>query len=258
MLFRSILSKARIFMRYLSDGSILYTYSDFIKAKKDLSRSPVFIAPNSLYSREFLERSKSEMRNTIIYSGRLVAEKKVNLLLLAFKESRLANIGISLVIIGDGPEIVTLKALVEKLEIGQSVIFRGEVFDSFKLKESYARAIVAVSPGYVGLSITQCAGFGVPIIFPSDDKHSPEIELIQKVHHYQFKSNDYTSLSECLRKVFYEAQSAEFENKCEVMVQYARENYSLENMIDGLVSAILNKRQNLGPEGFPHENQKIL
>lgn len=246
--------RLRIFMRYLADGAILYTYSDFIKAKKELPKESIFIAPNAIYSRDSIERSNTEKRNTIIYSGRLVREKKVDLLLSAFKESGLKNRGITLCIIGDGPEMSSLKKLASELDLDNSINFVGESFDYLKLKESYSRAIVSVSPGYVGLSLTQSAGFGVPMILAEQDNHSPEIELVERGNHYFFNSDDFLSLSQIMQLAVKLADNSEFENSCERMVEYVRKNYSAEQMAEGLHAAIFNLSQKLGVEGFPFEN----
>ena len=40
----------------------------------------------------------------------------------------------------------------------------------------YKHALFSVSPGYVGLSITQSFGFGVPMLISEKEHHSPEID----------------------------------------------------------------------------------
>lgn len=40
----------------------------------------------------------------------------------------------------------------------------------------YANALVSVSPGYVGLSLTQSLSFGVPMLIAIDEAHVPEID----------------------------------------------------------------------------------
>ena len=251
---RSIVTiRLRTFMRYISDGAVLYTYSDFIKAKKVLPKSAIFVAPNSIYSRAVQERTDSEKRDSVIYCGRLVADKKVDLLLKAYKESGLNKNGISMIIIGDGPEFINLIELATELNIIDSVLFLGEVYDVSTIKENYAKAIVSVSPGYVGLSLTQSAGFGVPMILARNDNHSPEVELIRSIKHYFFESNDHLSLSNMLRYVNSQAGTPEFELSCEDMVEHARRTYSTELMAEGLHAAIYDMPQFLGVEGFPNE-----
>jgi glycosyltransferase involved in cell wall biosynthesis len=250
---RLIKAKIRIFMRYLSDGAVLYTYSDYVRARRDLPKEPVFIAPNSIYSGEFMGRTFSQERNTIIYSGRLVSEKKPELLLRAFKESGLINEEITLVIIGDGPEMSNLKRQAVELAIEKTVRFEGEIFDYSRLREYYAKAIVSVSPGYVGLSLTQSAGFGVPMIVACGENHSPEVELLQSIKHYCFESDQHVALSDALRLAVLESKSPEFEASCEKMAEYVRRFYCAEKMAEGLHSAIFDVSQNLGVEGFPRE-----
>ncbi len=249
----TINTRVRIFMRLISDGTVLYTYSDFIKAKKFLPKSAVFIAPNAIYSRALQERTNSKKRDSVIYCGRLVAEKKVDLLLKAYKESGLNSDGISMIIIGDGPETINLIKLATELDISDSVLFLGEIFNYSTIKENYAKAIVSVSPGYVGLSLTQSAGFGVPMILARNDNHSPEVELLDSIKHYFFESNDQLSLSNVLRYATSQAGTPEFELSCENMIEQVRRSYSTDMMAEGLHAAIYNMPQLLGVDGYPNE-----
>jgi glycosyltransferase involved in cell wall biosynthesis len=244
----------RICMRALADGTIIYTYSEYQKARRDLPKGAVFIAPNSVSTRDSQIRSDSGKRKVFLYSGRLVPEKKVSLLLKAYKQSGLYNNGISLVIIGDGPDMGELVRLSVKLDINESVKFLGEVFDLNSLAENYGRAIASVSPGYVGLSLTQSAGYGVPMILARNEFHSPEFEIIRKINHYFFEKDDYFALSIALQNVYARSETAEFELSCESMANFVRKYYSAETMAEGLYAAIYNTPQSLDAEGFPNEN----
>jgi glycosyltransferase involved in cell wall biosynthesis len=56
----------------------------------------------------------------------------------------------------------------------------GHINDFNKLKQLYASSLVSVSPGYVGLSITQSFAFGVPMLISRNENHSPEIEVAKE------------------------------------------------------------------------------
>jgi acetyltransferase-like isoleucine patch superfamily enzyme len=114
------------------------------------------------------------LRN-FIYVGRLVKEKKPDLLIRAFQlaQKRL-GLTCNLIIVGDGPERAKLEQLAKPL--GDRIQFMGHIADWEQLRDFYAKSIASVSPGYVGLSITQSFSFGVPMIIARNEPHAPEIE----------------------------------------------------------------------------------
>jgi glycogen(starch) synthase len=61
----------------------------------------------------------------IVFMGRLVSDKGCDLLLHAMAELKLRNLTPSLSIIGDGPELPTLKALTQQLNLTEQVEFLG-------------------------------------------------------------------------------------------------------------------------------------
>jgi glycosyltransferase involved in cell wall biosynthesis len=172
----------------------------------------------------------------------LIKDKKIDLLIKGFKISNLSSKGVKLLIIGSGPELEMLLHLRNSLLLQESVNFVGEVFDQTELSIFYSSAIASVCPGYVGLSLTQSAGFGVPMILSSDDPHSPEFDLTRNIKHYIFKSNDPENLAEVLRTAYLESKTSQFENSCENMVKFMRHFYNYELMAEGLFNAILNRQ----------------
>ena len=229
----------------LAEGIIVYTYSDLKQGTRELSLSRVFVAPNSIAFRESQVRSNSTNRNSFIYSGRLVKEKKLELLLKGFAESMLAKKGIVLTIIGTGPERDNLLLMRNRLNLQKSVIFPGEIYESSKLGDYYSNAIASVSPGYAGLSLTQSAGFGVPMILAKEKTHSPEIELIQSIKHYTFESDDSLQLASELIRAYSEYKSIQFEQSCQQMVEFMQQSYCYELMVTGLFDAITDNPKSL-------------
>ncbi len=99
----------------------------------DLTR--IFI-PNPQIKRE---------SNLLLFAGRLVEKKGVNILLYALAEVRKQYPDTLLVIIGDGPEKENLYNLSKKLGISYSVQFTGRLSHS-KLATWYAKSTLAVFP----------------------------------------------------------------------------------------------------------------
>ncbi|MDB8553977.1 glycosyltransferase family 4 protein [Turicibacter sanguinis] len=128
--------------------------------------------------------------NIYIYIGRLSAEKGVVIL------AQLAeDLGIKLVIIGDGPE----RANMEK--ISQNLIFSGWL--SQEEVENYitkARAFIFPTLWYEGMpmSVLECSAYGVPTILP-DTCSATEI-IKDNYTGFVYKQGDYEDLKRCVRQ----------------------------------------------------------
>lgn len=232
-------SQIRKIMRKIANGTIVYTYLDKVNASIQIPGSPVYVAPNALYPRELLGRNTLTVRKNIIHSSRLIDEKKIDFLIKAFKASDLAAKDVELIIIGDGPEKLKLKNLSVELEIADSVKFLGEIYDPHRLQIEYEKSFASVSSGYVGLSLTQSLGFGVPMIISQEETHSPEIELYSLQMELYFTSDDVNSLSRQLLKL-YDSRNA-IEKQMIIAAQMVSRYYSSEQMFEGLKRAILSE-----------------
>src|SRR5581483_1465282 len=82
---------------------------------------------------------------TVVFAGRLVHEKGVDLLIRAFADARAGRPDAKLIIAGDGGERRSLERLAADLALGSSVDFAGHV-DREQLEERFASAWVQVVP----------------------------------------------------------------------------------------------------------------
>lgn len=119
-------------------------------------------------------------RNRVLYVGRLIARKKVDLLLRGFAIA-VADLppDTRLTIIGDGPEAASLRALASDLGVADRVEFTGSVTDEVKLAPYFNTSFLSVSPGYVGLSIIHSMAYGIPMLVAGNEPHSPEIVALK-------------------------------------------------------------------------------
>jgi len=140
---------------------------------------------------------------TILYVGRIIQEKGVDVLINAFSRIVSRNQKIKLVIVGDGEEIITLKKLVQKLELTNQVVFTGFV-DGTKRFDYYSKADVFVHPANwpepFGRSLLEAMSFDVPVIV-SDVGAPPEIVGDAGL---VFKSNDVEDLKCKLELLLYD------------------------------------------------------
>ncbi len=235
--------RVRRAMRSMADGLLTYTATHAEEMRRLHPGKPVFTAPNALYHREMMRFDPSGRHTDVVYVGRLDPAKKPGLLLEAFDlvagklppESRL-------VFVGDGASAETLRRLAQTSPHAGRIQFLGHVSDYERLKRVYADAAVSVSPGYVGLSITQSFSFGVPMVISRDEKHSPEIEAAAEGENSLFfRTDSAEALGEQILALFAD-RSAWLAKGPNIVADCARA-YSVEAMADGIVAALTARPQ---------------
>ena len=227
----------RRLMRRLAHGTVSYTVADAADARADLPGSPVWVATNALYRRDDIRVPAGDEvgeRDHLVFVGRFVRAKKVDLLVRAFAVARQARPGMRLTLVGDGELRPELERFVREQGLQDAVTFAGWVDDVDALRAVHARAFAAVSPGFAGLSLTQAAGFGVPTLVSRDEPHSPEIELADHGAVRWFPTDSVEGLAT--------AALAAWDDRASVpdraLSAWVRESYSAESMARGLVDAL--------------------
>jgi glycosyltransferase involved in cell wall biosynthesis len=222
--------KIRNFMRRLADVIVAYTREQADDLQKKMPNKKIVFAPNALYlSEEMHVGNASEIFN-VIFVGRLTKAKKPQILVEAFnsiikKIPKEAN----LIIIGEGPEKNRVSDLVKKLKINDRVSVLGHVGDYNTLSRYYSQSLFSVSPGYVGLSITQSFGFGVPMLISKNENHSPEIEAAEiGVNSEFFITDDKESLASNILD-FYIKQDLWIKRR-KLISEKCKNTYSIERM----------------------------
>ena len=222
-------------------ASALVTYSETQRAQL-LERMPgaeIHAAPNAVAPAAAMRPADgAEPATDFLYVGRLVPEKKPALLVEAFATAA-ARLPADrrLVLVGAGPEEERLRALASAAGLGERVALAGHVGDPERLRGFYARAIASVSPGYVGLSITQSLGYGVPMIHADDEPHSPEVEAaVPGFNAVPFRSDSVAGLADALVAVS-EARE-EWAARRQAIADDCAARYSLEAMADALLAAV--------------------
>jgi glycosyltransferase involved in cell wall biosynthesis len=105
-------------------------------------------------------------KRIILYIGRLIEDKRVDLLLEGFRLARSDNPSIGLVVVGDGPARSSLQ---QKAESIPDVAFVGAEYDRQVLAQYLEISDVFVLPGLGGLAINEAMCFGLPIICSQAD-----------------------------------------------------------------------------------------
>jgi len=118
----------------------------------------------------------------LIYAGRLLREKRIDLLLRAVALLAPRHPGLLLTVFGNGPYRETLERLTKDLGIADRVDFRGHVEANVEVWESLGRARIAVQPSEregFGLFPLEAMAAGLPVVYCE----SPESAVPELVRH---------------------------------------------------------------------------
>lgn len=227
--------KIRGFMRLLANRIILYTQTQVDELKKIMPNTDITYAANAIYYKHEMcpLDETAPLGDNIIYVGRLHKDKKPNLAIQAFAHAYpYLSPNTKLVFVGSGDdEMELMKHNAKKLGILDKIIFKGHISGYETLRNLYHNSFVSISAGYVGLSITQSFGFGVPMIISHDEPHAPEIECaVNNENCLFFETDNIQDFADKLIEVY--NQKEKWSAKKAFLAQSAREKYSVEKMVE--------------------------
>lgn len=134
---------------------------------------------------------------TICYLGRLVASKRIDMLLRAIED-----IDCNLIIVGGGKIADELQRYAAEIGVEEKVWFYGESYDEVFNGTLLENCAVTVNPSSIGLTAIHSLMFGTPVI--THDHHqsqAPEAEVIvEGVTGYYYRHNDERSLRDTIRR----------------------------------------------------------
>lgn len=230
----------RNLMRMCASSIIVYTKQQQKELAEYMPKKTIYAASNALlYKKEITASVTSQVApKDLIYVGRLSKAKKPLFLVKAFKESLdVISKETKLIIVGDGDQMIRVRQFIEDHHLEDRIILKGHVNDYEQLKSFYSTSLFSVSPGYVGLSITQSFGFGVPMLISKEEPHSPEIEaVIEGQNALFYKTDDVIRFRESV-KIIYDS-TIQWVNKRSEIALYCKENYSVESMAATFINLV--------------------
>ena len=158
----AVLSKNKIAVSNLT--------ADRLKKRKSLlqnSKNSVCVVPNGVDINRISGVKPSAESCDILFAGRLIASKNVDLILrsLVLVKNKLPFV--KAVIIGDGPEINSLKSLSAELDISQNVSFKGFLQDELlvfsAMKSAKVFALPSTREGF-GIVAIEAMACGIPVV----------------------------------------------------------------------------------------------
>lgn len=179
----------------------------------------------------------------VICTARLTRACRFDLLIEAAAILKQNGSPINVLLVGDGPELVSLRHLADTL--GVSIYFWGACYDEKILGRLLYHADLTVSPGKIGLTVIHSLTYGTPAITHGDmNAQMPEVEAIQEgATGLLFNRNDARHLAEKIKEWLDNAKDrAGVRSACirEVEMKWtpARQKELIEEVLDGLLQPI--------------------
>ena len=109
----------------------------------------------------------ADAQSDVIYVGRLLGHKGVDLLVKALSKMKASHPDIRALIVGSGPERERIRQLAESLGLEENIAFLGEVKDNERvfalMKSSKVLALPSSREGF-GLVVLEANAAGVPVV----------------------------------------------------------------------------------------------
>lgn len=182
----------KTFFQNASGGFFLYgNYSRNFMIEEGYPSNKLHVLYNSL-NHEIQYKIRQDLKNediyknhfnnnnpVIIFIGRLIKDKKLELILESQKKLRDHGVFFNTIFVGQGEMEVPLRLLSRKYELIDRVWFYGSCFDEQQNAKLIYNATFTVSPGDIGLTTIHSLVYGTPVITHSNFwKHGPEFEAI--------------------------------------------------------------------------------
>ena len=164
------------------------------------------LAPSTFYQDHF----HNSLRN-LVFIGRLIAAKKLDMIIRAMLLLRAKGIEVNMTYVGDGPKKAELEALAKESGLQANVWFYGPCYDEKQIAQIIYNADLCVSPGDVGLTAIHAMTFGTPVISHDNFCHQmPEFEAIEeRKTGFFFKENNVEGLTNSIQSWLTNGQNRE-------------------------------------------------
>ncbi len=204
---------------HLSDKMIAVSEA----TKRDLERigfkKDIKVIPNGIDFKEIRKIRPSTEDSDIIFAGRLIKEKNVDLLIKATSLIKRESPGINCIIVGDGPERGNLERLIYELNLENNVHLKGVVENHAQVLSYMKSSKVFVLPstregfGIVALEANAC---GLPIVTVKHHQNAA-CDLINEGENGFISELSEQDIAQKIKTILINEQS--LENKC---IEYSK------------------------------------
>jgi glycosyltransferase involved in cell wall biosynthesis len=185
----------------------------------------------------------------LLYFGRLVPLKRVDLLIDYARRARQHNRKVSAIIYGDGPELEVLKRQASNLSF---IKFRSD--DDQYLARALRVASAVVIPGFVGLAITHAFAHGVPMI-TREGNHPPEIAYLDHGRNGLILPKEPADFFEGIDKYLSDPAVQERLQREADRTADGLTTDTMASAIDGLIRRLLSNTRNNGKDSSVERSQ---
>lgn len=165
-------------------------------------RRPIFLLPNGVDMRQAGAVLPADRPVDVIFTGRLIAEKNVDLLLRALGRLTGEHPPVRGLVVGDGPERHRLERLRSELGLTDSVTFTGYLPGSGDVLAAMKAARVLVLPSTregFGMVVLEANACGLPVITVRSPGNAAS-ELIREGHNGWVVPADVDALAAAVRR----------------------------------------------------------
>lgn len=154
----------KIYLKSSYNIAVSPFFSNYLTNKFGVPFTPI---PNIVDTNKFTLKPESRSSKiNLLHVAHCVKIKQQKLLILGFAEALKTNKSLKLTIVGDGPELESLRALANKLKIGDRINFKGSL-DNEAVKTQMHRAdifILTSKKETFGVVLIEALAVGLPCI----------------------------------------------------------------------------------------------
>ena len=160
-------------------GDRVVAVSGFTARAMDIAGDPrLEVVPNGVNVAELAEATPAGEPIDLLFVGRLIDEKRVDLLLEAVAMLREGHRDLRCAVVGDGPELPALQQRAEDLGVGELVRFHGRVAAGDvprRLRAARILVMPSLREGY-GMAVAEAQAAGaVPVVVRSPFSAAPDL-----------------------------------------------------------------------------------
>ncbi|RJR28273.1 glycosyltransferase family 1 protein [candidate division WWE3 bacterium] len=169
---------------------------NILGSKKEITTIPLGIEFDKVQSVE-----PDKETSDIIYVGRLLKHKNVDLLIKSVAEIVKSKPDIRCTIIGEGPEQESLEKLVEEMKLENNIFLKGRIESHDKvfalMKASKVFVSLSEREGF-GVTVLEAQACGIPVVLTKHPLNASQ-DLLSSQNSYAVEINIYSLTSEILR-----------------------------------------------------------
>src|SRR3989344_2650244 len=188
----------------------------------------IVVIPNAIDIKAIDKIKPSKETSDIIFAGRLMNHKNVNILIKAISIIKQnTNPNIKCIIVGDGEEMQNLKTLAKSLNLNKNIIFKGFIKEHAEvlslMKSSKLFVLPSTREGF-GITVIEANACGIPVITTKHKDNASRFLIDEGNNGYTTDLNEY-DLSNKIEKSLEKANKSGWNTK-----QYVKK-YDWNNII---------------------------